>query len=97
MELFNLLTNSIDFIIIALVLCAGFFQSKYLFNIKISAPVKTLIVSAIFTIAYGVGLWAAGMFTKALIPKYILSYAVATSLYELLLKKYFSQGNQDVE
>lgn len=88
---------NLDLVIIALVLSAGFFQSYYLFNMKLSPAIKTLIVSFVFTILYAVALWIAGSFDKDMLPKYILSYAVATSMYELLIKKYFSKGNNEVE
>lgn len=88
---------NLDLVIIALVLCGGFFQSYYLFNIKLSAAVKTLVVSFVFTMLYAVALWIAGSFDKSMLPKFILSYAVATSMYELLIKKYFSKGNNEVE
>jgi predicted branched-subunit amino acid permease len=81
----------IDFIIIFLVLLAGQFQKKYLFNLTMNGAWKTLVVSLVFTLIYAVLVAFSGSFSKDLPMRWFFSYVLATSLYELILKKFFDK------
>jgi hypothetical protein len=90
MNFFDIILNSIDFLIVALVLASGFFQSRYMTGFKLSktnegldSALKTLGVSFVVSAIYILILqdpdkpsnWA----------KYFLSYFFATSFYELIV------------
>ena len=83
---FDTILSSIDWIVIVIVLCAGFFQSRYLAAWNVSSATKTLVVSFLASAIYIALLknpengknWAG----------YFLSYFFATSLYELLVKPF---------
>jgi hypothetical protein len=103
-KFFDVIINSLDFIIVGIVLVSGFFQKMYLKGFKLSkdasydSALKTLLVSAIFSTVYILLVknpdradnWA----------KYFLSYVFATSLYELLVSPFIKwvkakTGNTD--
>lgn len=92
MNFVNSFTEKLDFYIVLIVLCAGFFQKLYLrgftwsANSSYDSALKTLAVSAVASAVY-IGLikdpnsannWA----------KYFISYFAATSLYELLVSPF---------
>lgn len=87
----------IDFIIILLVLLSGEFQKRYLCHWNASGATKTLIVSALFTMIYALLVVLSTGYAKELPLRWFFSYVLATSLYELLLRKWFSKlfGNED--
>lgn len=104
-KFFDVIINSLDFIIVGIVLVSGFFQKMYLKGFRFSkdasydSALKTLLVSAIFSTVYILLVknpdradnWA----------KYFLSYVFATSLYELLVSPFIKwikskTGNTDV-
>jgi hypothetical protein len=89
MELINYLIEAlnIDMIIVILVLAAGAFQKKYLVDLNLSAAVKTLIVSFFFTTIYIILLYVSGALRKEQFTIYFISYAVATSFYEIVWKE----------
>lgn len=78
----------IDLFIVLLVFAAGFFQQRYLYNLKWSQALRTLAVSFVFSAVYLILLSIAGQFKKENIVQYFISYAVATSFYELLIKPF---------
>lgn len=92
MNFFDAFISKIDFVIVALVLCSGFFQARYLSGIKVvktdslDSALKTLGVSFAVSAIYILTLkdpnkpdnWA----------KYFLSYFFATSMYELLVSPF---------
>jgi hypothetical protein len=86
----------INIVVVILVLLAGLFAKNYLsewqffYRWKVSAAMKTLLVASLFILVYALTQWFAGSLSKADISSYFLSYALATSLYELLLKRFFS-------
>ena len=106
---FDAITSRIDFVIVAIVLCSGFFQARYMAsivwikNIRQDQAVKTLVVSAFVSIMYII--LVKNPEKGEYYAMYFLSYFFATSLYELLinpftkwLKSAFSQkGKQDGE
>lgn len=91
MEIFDYLqkTLHIDPIIVLIVLASGFFTKRYLkkFNLvkndeKTNDAVKTLVISFIVSIIY---LALQGL-PREMWSQYFLSYFLATSLYELILR-----------
>jgi len=92
MNFFNSIADKLDFWIMGIVLCSGFFQNKYLKAFYLSkdagydSALKTLAVSAVASVIYIVLVkdpesannWA----------KYFVSYFAATSLYELLVSPF---------
>lgn len=91
MELMSIIwdniTAHIDPIIVGLVLLSGFFSTRYLFELNIKDVYKTFIVGTILTAIYLFLLNVNGMLLRADYTKYFVSYTVATSLYEILLKR----------
>ena len=89
---FDTFLSNIDFIIVGLVLCAGFFQKQYFKGFRLSkddsydSALKTLMLSAIVSIIYIV------LIKDPEKPKnwsmYFLSYFAATSLYELIVNPF---------
>lgn len=92
MNLLNYLTNNLDFIIVGLVLCSGFFQKQYLKGFKLSkddthdSALKTLMVSFIVSGIYI--LLAKDPDRASNWGKYFFSYFGATSLYELIVSPF---------
>lgn len=86
--------NNVDWVIVIIVLCSGFFQNRYLAgfswrqNAAHDSALKTLFVSFVASLLYILLIknpengknWA----------MYFLSYFFATSLYELLVKPFVS-------
>ena len=85
----------IDYVIILLVLLAGQFQKRYLFHMNMSGAMKTLLVSFVFTFVYAILLTLSEGFTKQLPLRWFFSYVVATSLYELILKRWIEKFFSD--
>lgn len=89
---FDSITNSIDFIIVGIVLVSGFFQKMYLKAFYLSkdpaydSALKTLLVSGIFAAIYIVLVKDPDKASNW--SKYFLSYVFATSLYELLINPF---------
>lgn len=83
---FDTILSNIDWVVIVIVLCSGFFQSRYLANWKVQSASKTLLVSFVASAIYIALMknpengknWAG----------YFLSYFFSTSLYELLVKPF---------
>jgi hypothetical protein len=88
-DFFNSLLEKIDVYIVVIVLCAGFFQSRYFKGFQISkdpsydSALKTLGLSAIASTVYI--LLARDPNSATNWAKYFISYFAATSLYELLI------------
>jgi|JI10StandDraft_1071094.scaffolds.fasta_scaffold518208_2 hypothetical protein len=92
MNFFNSIADKLDFWVMGIVLCSGFFQRKYLKAFYFSkdatydSALKTLLVSAVASCVYifllkdpdSANNWA----------KYFVSYFGATSLYELLVQPF---------
>lgn len=91
-EFFNSLMDKIDVYVVAIVLCAGFFQSRYFKGFSISkdesydSALKTLALSALASTVYI--LLARNPAEATNWAKYFISYFAATSLYELLISKF---------
>jgi hypothetical protein len=88
-NLFNYLkwdSLHLDAVVVLLVICAGFFQKKYLENVNLLPAVKTLIVGCVFVAAWVIIKWANNSLVKDKIEDYFISFAVATSLYDLVVK-----------
>lgn len=91
---FDTITSRIDFIIVAIVLCSGFFQTRYLSawvwakNTTQDSALKTLAVSAVASLVYIILLKDPEKGENY--AMYFLSYFFATSLYELLIKPFVS-------
>lgn len=87
----------IDFIIVLLVLSAGFFQSRYLSTWEITKDPKT--ASALRTLI--VSMFASAIYLILLNPgkdtfaNYFVSYFAATSLYELLVRPFMNWLNKE--
>jgi hypothetical protein len=84
--------NNYDFIshinpvVIALVLLGGLFAKNYLAGLLLPVAIKTLLVATLFVVIYVLTQIFFNEFDAKQIPDYFISYCVATSLYELLLK-----------
>lgn len=82
----------IDPLVLIFVVAAGFFQNTYLrywlpfkkLDSRYNASIRTLLVSAVFTVVYASILRLNHVWT-APPGTYCLSYTVATSFYEVLL------------
>lgn len=87
----------LDGVIILLVISSGFWSKKYLETVNIVPAWKTLIVSFVFTCIYILLLIFSNNFRVEKIVDYFISFAIATSLYDLilkpLLKKFFPNAN----
>lgn len=87
----------LDGVIILLVISSGFWSKKYLDTVNILPAWKTLIVSFIFTSLYVLLLIISNNFRVEKIVDYFISFAIATSLYDLILKpvikKFFPNAN----
>lgn len=92
MDFLNSLAGSIDFIIMGIVLCSGFFQKMYLRGFSLSKDVsydsalKTLLVSGVVSALYIFLLKDADKANNW--SKFLISYFGATSLYELLINPF---------
>lgn len=92
MEIFGNLTLdnlSLDFVLVVLIIAGGFFQKRYLNAWKIDSALKTLLVATIFTFLY-LALncdFASWEHARPCLQTGFVSYAVATSLYEIIVKK----------
>lgn len=84
--------DKIDVYIVVIVLCAGFFQSRYFKGFSISkdasydSALKTLGLSAVASAIYIILAKNPGVATNW--AKYFISYFAATSLYELLINPF---------
>ena len=87
MQIWNTATQHIDPISVLLVLAGGFFAKKWLKEININDTWKTLIVSTMMISGWVIVQYANGMLTREDYPKFFLSYCLATSFYELLIKR----------
>lgn len=82
---FDLLQH-IDPIAVALVVIGGLFATKYFNWWDLNNAAKTLIFGTIFVGVYIVVLHMAGKLNKADYSKYFISYAVATTFYDVIKK-----------
>ncbi|OSZ79267.1 hypothetical protein CAP35_13720 [Chitinophagaceae bacterium IBVUCB1] len=95
------LSKHIDWIVVVLVLCGGEFAKRYMSalthihlfakDIKISLTWKTLIVGSVLSSVYICMLAYNHQLHREDHIKYFLSYAVATSFYEMFLKSILSK------
>ena len=92
MNLLNSLMEKLDLWVVAIVLCSGFFQARYLKGFSLSKDIsydsalKTLGLSAIASSLYIVLAKDPNSATNW--AKYFFSYFGATSLYELLVSPF---------
>jgi hypothetical protein len=80
----------IDFAAVLLVLLGGFFSKRYLSSWKIDTAFKTLLMGTFFIAGYMAVLHLSGDLQKQHYAKYFVSYCVATSLYEIILKRFLA-------
>lgn len=92
-------TYSLDLTIFILVLAAGSFQKQYLKDVlpKISGAIKTLIVSLLFTLIFLLVLHLAGKLARVDLAVYFITYAVATSFYEIFNKGFMRLLKKNVD
>jgi uncharacterized membrane protein len=76
----------LDAVVMLLVICAGFFQKKYLANVNLLPALKTLIVGCVFVSIWVLIKWVNKSLERDKVEDYFISFAVATSLYDLVLK-----------
>lgn len=86
-DIITLLGKHIDWVCVLLVICGGLFATKYGKTWKVDNALKTLIVGSLFIALYIVVLALSEQLHKEDYSKYFISYCVATSFYELLLKR----------
>lgn len=90
-DFFNSFMDRIDITVVVIVLCAGFFQSRYI-KFRISkddsydGAIKTLLLSFLASMIYIMLMRNPANPTNW--AKYFISYFAATSLYELLISKF---------
>ena len=78
---------SIDPVIVLMVLCGGFFATKYLKGWTWANDAwKTLIVGSIFSAAYILVVFTEKEMTAGIWKSFLISYVATTSLYELFIK-----------
>jgi hypothetical protein len=75
----------IDIWVFTLVIAGGFFAKRYLSWLKVPTVFSTLIAGTFFVLGYLVAMKISGILLKTDAVKYFVSYALATSFYELLL------------
>lgn len=95
------LSAHIDWFVVVLVLCGGGFSKRYLGalthihlfgkDFKISQTWKTLVVGSILSSIYIALLAYSHQLHRGDFIKYFLSYTVATSFYEIMLKSVFTR------
>ena len=90
LEIINQLNEiyHVDMVIVILVFAAGIIQQHYMKEVfpKISGSLKTLFFSFMFFIIYLFIKAYAGTLKKVNMENYFVSYAIATSVYELFVK-----------
>lgn len=91
MELMNEILESLDPIVMALILLSGVYVKNFFEFWKWDTALKTLIVSTLAVAVYVLIKWIVGDFDPKLIESYFLTYIFTTSLYELLLKGFFDK------
>ena len=93
---FNETNPFIDVVVVGMVIAGGYFSKAYLTAYKASDAIKTLIVGTVFTCLYLLLMFAAKHPIN--IVKCFISYAAATSFYELIIKeitKFVGTFNKD--
>lgn len=96
-QTFNFLAyfQIIDWVVVVLVLLGGLFAKRYLDDLNyigkfhIGDALKTLFVATLFVGIYMVIQAITGQFKPEFLSKYFISYCFATSMYEIVLKKFF--------
>jgi hypothetical protein len=96
MEILNTLLQHISPAVITLVLLGGLFAKNYMGNVNLPVAFKTLFVATLFVVVYVLTQIFFSEFDTKQIPDYFISYCVATSLYELLLKHAFHLLQQKI-
>jgi hypothetical protein len=92
MEIFELF-SFLDVIVTVLVIVSGFAATRFWSSGKPSMAWKTVIVSAVFVAVYTLIAYFTEQITEAYYSKCFVSYTVATSLYELILKQFKKKIN----
>lgn len=93
---FNLDGLQLNFILVVLIIAGGYFQKRYWKSTKLNNSLKTLIIATIFTTIY-LGLtcdFASWDNMKPCLTIGFVSYAIATSFYELILKRFKKTNNE---
>ena len=91
-DFISYIKGAIDLYVVVIVLCSGFFQSRYFKGFKLSkdesydSALKTLGLSAIASAIYII--LARNPAEATNWAKYFISYFAATSLYELLISRF---------
>lgn len=80
---FNSTNPWIDVAVVLLVIAGGFFAKKYLAELPVKLTWLTLVTGAVFVGLYAIFLQP----DRSDYAKYFLSYCVATSMYELIIKE----------
>lgn len=89
----SLLDFNVDLLIVLLVIASGFFQRKYLSEIKVSSAYKTLLISGVFVALYIVLTcdFTSWECVKPCLKTALISYTMATSFYELIVKYFIDK------
>jgi len=86
MEEITSFIHHINVVVLVLVLLGGLFAKNYMSNVNIPVAFKTLIIGTLFVVTWILVQIIAKSFDVKQLPDYFITYCVATSLYELLLK-----------
>lgn len=79
------LNDKIDFAIVLIYLLGGIFAKKYVNIPKLNTTYKVLIVGTLLTMVYVLLMFLEG--NSIPFAKILLSYALATTLYEIIIKQ----------
>jgi hypothetical protein len=86
METITNFIHHINIVVLVLVLLGGLFAKNYMINVNIPTAFKTLIMGTLFVVVWILVQVISKSFDVKQLPDYFITYCVATSLYELLLK-----------
>lgn len=86
MEEITSFIQHINIVVLVLVLLGGIFSKNYMNNVNMPVAFKTLIMGTLFVILWILVQIVSKSFDVKQLPDYFITYCVATSLYELLLK-----------
>ena len=88
----KIFSQYVDWLIVVLVICAGYYQNSYLKGVtlakdaKYDSTLKTLILGTLFNVVYLVILGVNSGLPKEVWAKLFFSYIFATSFYDILMR-----------
>jgi len=86
METITNFIHHINIVVLVLVLLGGLFAKNYMSNVNVPVAFKTLVMGTLFVVLWILVQMVSKSVDVKQLPDYFITYCVATSLYELLLK-----------